>query len=145
MISTIFTALGLKKWVAIAIEIVIIANIVAAAVLYVSNLRHEAADLKVLQASEARISRTYACATPIEACLAQRDALAAKAKADAEAKNAADLAAARTKLAGAIDQIQSQTTTIELLIEKDELNNDGPVPKVLTDTWAAERERRGAK
>jgi hypothetical protein len=133
------------KLILIIIGLLIIIVTAVAITVRIEHLEQEEQELIVKRAEITRVSNSYGCTLELEACLQQREKLAAEAKAQAEQKAAESLAAARTDLDTAKATIKDQSDAIETLITSEEQSKDGPVPPVLSDTWKQERARRGVK
>jgi hypothetical protein len=138
------------KWGAIIIGLLLLVIVSVSLTIYVKNLQFDRVKLVEITGTLSGLEAEYGCdtrANPAErhltACLAARDREAAQAVRDEIERQRRAAAAAQALLDQQTAQAEAVQHSMDEFIDGQAVNGDGPVPKVLLDTWARRRQPRG--
>jgi len=151
MIAAALATVGISQAAARRIGFVVLAAIVAALTVWVMHLREQAQAYEVLHAEHTALETRYGCPDrePIERdlarCLLARDLAVAEAQRDEIGRQRAEAAREQAALDKAQAQADAKARAMDSFIDQSAVTADGPVPKVLLDTWDQERKERGLK
>lgn len=137
------------KLIAIAVGLLILIGVSVGITIRIEHLEQTEAAYKKLFVATSSLEAKYGCASrpvherDLAACLTarERDIEAARAAKLAEFQRTAAQAQADLDVANA--QIAAQSGSLDSFIDQAVPADDGPVPKILLDTWARERAARG--
>ncbi len=143
------TSLGMGGTRARLIGIAAVVVVAAGLTAWVMQLRTRATAYGVLQRQHIALARKYGCAdrAPAErdlaSCLMARDLDAARAQRAAIERQRTEAARAQAELDRLTAVAEAQARATDAFIDGAAIEVDGPVPKILRDTWARERKARG--
>jgi hypothetical protein len=120
---------------------------VAGVTLWITDLQHKAEAYAALRAEVATLTADMGCAADEGALVCFQRQRREIAEAHMKVLSAQADAAARERgaMQASIDKLQSDLAQTDAEIDADVDADDGPLPKILTNAWARERLKRGAK
>ncbi len=137
---------GTAKWLAIGVGLALMVGTVVGVTVWIERLKSDRAAYRVLKVEVDGLRGRYGCgARGLDACLTARDLAAAAAQRDALANMQTEAAQAQAALDALSERLREETRDTRAFIDREAVAGDGPVPKVLLDTWARARAARGLK
>ncbi len=143
---------GAAKWIAIAVGLVLLIGTTIAVTVWIENLKSDRLAYRALKADVVSLARHYGCDVRIDpheralsACLTARERDAADAAAAKLKDMQLQAAQAQAALDASNEQLREASRGNRAAIAQDAIAGDGPVPPVLSNSWARERAARGVK
>lgn len=150
MIAGVLASLGVGRAIRLA-GWLLFAAAMAAAVALVMHWRSQAAKYDDLLAQHGAIASRYGCNHRVEAerdlsaCLIAREQDALEARQVALERQREESAKAQAALDREMAKAADAARDMDEFISRAAANGDGPVPRVLLETWARRRDARGIR
>lgn len=151
LLGGLFSPSAKVKWVLAGLGVLIVAIAAVAFTVHYERLKRDSEAYKALRGTMTSLETKYGCdqrpehERDLAACLTARErdaADAAKARVEQLEREAAK---ARAAQAAAETKLVEQSDAVRQFLRDAPADDDGPLPKVLLDLWARQRNERGIK